>query len=341
MKMRCKALLCAVLALSLIAAAGAAVQAGQFKSMTIQVGSATPKGPNDGYCNLIEAISERLEKWTDGAVKLEYLGSGQLGNDAELAEAIKLGTVDGAIITSAAIASSVNSIGAFDMPFLFSKREALFDLIDNSDACKKIEAKILDGINGRVLSWAFNGYRNVLNNIRPIKSAADFAGMKIRVMESPVYMQLFRLLGANPTPMSISECITGLEQGTVDGMDHPISAAVSEGTYKLVKYYDLTNHTCTVAFFVLNKVVLDAMSPELRDLFVKAGREARQVQRDKLREREEGLLKVIADSGVKVGRDIDLKSIQEKVMPMWKDYRKNLDPEIFDQVLKHLGIELK
>ncbi len=316
------------------------VEAGQFKKMVIQVGSATPKGPQDGYCNLVEAISERLEEWTNGAVSLDYLGSGQLGNDAELAEAIKLGTIDAAMITVSAMSSSVPSVGIFDMPYIFATKEKVFDFLDNAPVMKKINGKLREGFNAVALSWAHNGYRNLLNNIRPIKSADDLANLKIRVMESPVYMQLFRLLGANPTPMSISESMTGLEQRTIDGMDHPISAAVSEGTYKLVKYYDLTNHTCTEAVFVLNGDFFDSLPPELQDMFVRAGMEARAVQRDKLEKREQAMLAEIEASGVQVGREVDIPSIQRKVLPMWKDYRDHLDPEIFDEAVKYLGIDL-
>ncbi|MCD8350415.1 MAG: TRAP transporter substrate-binding protein [Planctomycetaceae bacterium] len=329
-------------ALFLVLAAGTqSVEAGQFRKMVIQVGSATPKGPQDGYCNLVEAISERLEEWTDGAVSLDYLGSGQLGNDAELAEAIKLGTIDAAMITVSAMSSSVPSVGIFDMPYIFATKETVFDFIDNSPVMKKIDAKLRQGFNAVAIGWAHNGYRNVLNNIRPITTADDLTNLKIRVMESPVYMQLFRLLGANPTPMSISECMTGLEQRTIDGMDHPISAAVSEGTYKLVKYYDLTNHTCTEAVFVVNGDFFDSFPPELQEMFVRAGMEARAVQREKLEKREQAMLAEIEASGVKVGRDVDIPSIQRKVLPMWKDYRDNLDPEIFDEAMHYLGLNLK
>lgn len=311
-----------------------------FPDMTIQVGSATQSSETDGFYVLVNETAKLLSEWTDGAVKLEYLGDGQLGNESELAEAIKLGTIDAAIITTAPLSASVPAIGLFDMPYLFTSAEQAFDFLDNSEAIESIKEKVNDSYGGTIIGWAHNGFRHTLNNTHPIKSASDFKGLKIRVMESPVYMQLFSLLGANPTPMAISECFTGLEQGTVDGMDHPISASYNAGGYKLVKYFDLTQHTCTEAAFMIRTEVFEAMSPELQDLFYKAAKEAQDIQRAKLQELENGMLEEMEAYGVTVGRSVDVESIQSAVLPMYKDYRDNLDPEIFDEAMQYLNISV-
>lgn len=313
---------------------------GSFPNMTIQVGSATQSSETDGLYVLVNETSKRLEEWTDGAVKLEYLGDGQLGNESELTEAIKLGTVDAIIVTTAPLSASVPAAGIFDMPYIFTGADQAFDFLDNSDVVKTISSKVEESFKGTIIGWAHNGFRQTLNNVRPIKSVSDFKGLKIRVMESPVYMQLFSLLGANPTPMAISECLTGLEQGTVDGMDHPISASYNAGGYKLVKYFDLTQHTCTEAAFMIRTEVLDQMTPELQELFYKAAKEAQDIQRAKLQELEDGMLKEMEDYGVIVGRNVDIESIQNAVLPMYKDYRDKLDPEVFDEAMKYLGINI-
>lgn len=312
----------------------------EFEEMTLQVGSATASAPTESYFIVVDEMSKRLQEWTGGKVSLEYMGDGQLGNDSELYEAVKIGTVDAAIIAVAPLASSVPSVGIFDMPYIFTSNEKAYDFIDNSEVVKTIERKIQETINAKVVSWSHNGFRNTLNNVRPIKSADDFKGLKLRVMESPLYMELFGLLGANPTPMSISECLTGLEQKTVDGMDHPVTASYNAGGYKLVKYFDLTRHTCTEGVLFINNDVFGGMSPELQELFIKAGLEARQVQRSKLEELEDGMLQEMEDFGVTVGRDVDMESIQKAVLPMYTGYRDKLDPEVFDEALKYLGIEL-
>ncbi len=310
-----------------------------FEKMTIQVGSATQSADTDMYYVIVTETSKRLEEWTDGAVKLEYVGDGALGNDSELAEALKLGTIDGAIITSSAFAASVPCVGLFDMPYVFENADAVYDFIDNSETIHTIEHKIKDGFGATFIGCEHNGFRNTLNNIKPITKADDFSGLKIRVMESPVYMQLFSLLGANPTPMSISECLTGLEQHTVDGMDHPIAASYNAGGYKLVKYFDLTQHTTTEAAVCIRSAVFDKMSPELQELFYKAAKEAQEVERARLQELEEDMLKEMEDYGTIVGREIDVASIREKVAPMYAEYRDSLDPEVFDEAMKYLGIE--
>ena len=311
-----------------------------MKKMVIQVGSPTQTSDKDGFYILVTEISNRLEEWTEGAVKLEYLGDGQLGNDSELQEALKLGTIDAAVTVVAPMASSIPAMGLFDMPYLFTNKEEVYDFVDNAPVVKKLEDEIEDTFGAKVIAWEHNGFRNTLNNERPIKTVEDFSGLKIRVMESPVYMELFSTLGANPTPMAISECLTGLEQKTVDGMDHPISASYNSGGYKLVKYFDLTQHTCTEAVFVIRKEVFDKMTPEIKDLFMKAASEAESVQRVKLSEYEEMMLEEIEEYGVVVGRDVDVQAIQKEVLPMYKKYRENLKTELFDEALDYLNISL-
>lgn len=310
----------------------------KFEPMTIQIGSANPSTDSDIFYVTVMETSKRLEEWTDGAVKLEYIGDGATGNDSELAEGLKIGTLDGAIIVTSVFASSVPCVGLFDMPYVFENAEAVYDFVDNSDVIHTIYDKIEDQYNAKVIGWGHNGFRNTLNNVRPITCAADFEGLKIRVMESPVYMELFSLLGANPTPMAISECLTGLEQKTVDGMDHPVAASYNAGGYKLVKYFDLTQHTATEMALCIRADLFESFSPELQDLFYKAAAEAQIVAREKLASLEDQMLSEIETYGTQVGRNIDVASIREKLAPMYAEYRDSLDPEVFDAAMEYLGI---
>src|SRR6185436_15247253 len=91
--------------------------------------------------------------------------------------------------------------------------------------------------------WDLGGFRNATNSKRPIARVEDFSGLKIRVIANPVYLETFKLLGANPVPMNFAEVYTALDQKAIDGQENPFSVIRSAKLYEVQKYLSLTNHT--------------------------------------------------------------------------------------------------
>ena len=137
------------------------------------------------------------------------------------------------------------------MPFIFKDVKSAFAALDG-EVGKTLDA-FLTPVGLKNLGYAYNGARSMTNSKRPINEPADLKGIKMRVMESPVFIDMFKTLGANPTPMSFGEVFTGLQQGTVDAQENSPSLVFSMKFNEVQKYYSLTNHVQGILAILINE----------------------------------------------------------------------------------------
>src|SRR5699024_4278350 len=175
--------------------------------------------------------------------KVETYGSSQLGSDTEMLRKLKLGTIDMALPST--VMSSVDpAFAVFDMPFLIKYRnqvreiQQVEDIVDKlSDAASK---------HGYVLLalWE-NGFRDITNNVRPIKVPSDLKGVKLRTPNGEWRVRMFKAYGANPTPMPYSEVFVALQTGAVDGEENPLAQIYPGHFYEVQKYLSISHHVYT------------------------------------------------------------------------------------------------
>lgn len=114
------------------------------------------------------------------------------------------------------------------------------------------------------LAYAERGFRNLTNSKRPIKQPSDFKGLRIRVMENPVYLATFKALGANPVPMAWTEALTALQQGVIDGQENPVNVIYAFKLYETQKYLSLTRHTYAPALFVMGLNLYNSLPADVQ-----------------------------------------------------------------------------
>lgn len=188
--------------------------------------------PEDGplHQNLLE-FEKYVEEKTGGRMDVQVFGNGLLGGDREILEAINLGTVQMGNMASSNLTAYGDKFGIYELPFLFNSFEAATAAYDGE--LGKIYNEWL-AENGFVCYGVFTyGWRALSNKVREVWTPDDLAGIKVRVMEVPMYIDAFTLLGANPTPMSWNEIYTGLQQGTIEAQDNS-----PEQTY-LAKFFEV------------------------------------------------------------------------------------------------------
>jgi tripartite ATP-independent transporter DctP family solute receptor len=203
-----------------------------------------------------------LESATSGAVSVKLFAAGQLGGERELIEAVKLGTIQMAMV-SAAIASYYKEAQVLDIPYLFSSAPVAWKVMDGPFG-KEMAADCLKKTGLRILAYGETGFRNFTNSVRPIKSPADMKGMKIRVMESPVYVAMIKGLGAQPTPIAWPETYTALEEKVVDGEENPISVIASNKFYEVQKYLTIDGHSYGVDFIIINDKFYESLPKDIQ-----------------------------------------------------------------------------
>lgn len=272
----------------------------------------------DGFHIAALKFKELVEQKTNGQVKIEVFPNASLGDERTLIEGMQLGTVDMGVITNGPIANFMPQIAVFEMPFIFASPEEAYKVLDGEVGQKVL--KSLESINLKGLAFAERGFRNLTNSKRPVNKPADVAGLKIRVMENPVYIDTFKALGANTVPMAWTECLTALQQGTIDGQENPVGVIYSFKLYESQKHLSLTKHTYAPATILMSKKVFDSLPKETRDILVKSAQEAavheRKVNNDQMADQ----IKALKEKDMQIIEQPDLASFQEAVKPVYEKY---------------------
>ncbi len=190
-------------------------------------------------------FAEDLQAKLGDAHTVEFYADGQLGDEKELMQKLRLGTVQFSLISSI-MTNVAPEFALFDMPFLVQNRDHLKAIdaeIVQTDLAPKAEEAGL-----KVLSTWENGFRQITNNTRPINTPADLAGLKIRTPSSEWRVAMFKEWGANPTPMSFSEVFVALQTGTMDGQENPLTNITGANFQEVQKYLSLTGHVYSPAY---------------------------------------------------------------------------------------------
>ena len=271
----------------------------------------------DGFHIAALKFKELVEARTKGAVKVEVFPNASLGDERTLIEGMQIGTIAMGVITNGPVANFLPEIAAFEMPFMFSSPEEAYKVLDGPVG-QKVLAK-LDAINLKGLAYAERGFRNLTNSKKVVKTPADMAGLKIRVMENPVYIDTFKTLGTNAVPMAWTEALTALQQGTIDGQENPVNVIYSFKLNETQKYLTMTKHSYAPALFLMSKKVFGTFNKETQDILVKAAQEAAVHERKWNAEQMAEQLKALKDKGMQI-TDPDTAAFQAAVKPVYEKY---------------------
>ena len=257
-----------------------------------------------------EKFKELIETRSKGAVEVSLYHSGSLGTETEILQQLQLNSLQMAIITAGPLNAFYPEMRVISYPFLFTGHAQADALLDGP-----VGQKILDGLTRvgfKGLHFSENGFRHITNSRCPVHSATDVAGLKIRVMESALDIELWRTLGANPTPMGWP-IYAELQQGTLDAQDNPISIAAVYKLQEVQKYLTLTGHIYSAHVDLANLVWFESLAPAMQALVQTCMTEAALQQRAWSRNREAKFLTELKDAGMIVDETPDLASFRAKV----------------------------
>jgi len=241
--------------------------------------------------------------------------SAALGSETQVLQQLQLGTVQMTVCTTGPVEAFVPEIKALEMPFLFSSYEASDKVLDGpigQDLLKRFDKAGLVGMH-----FLDNGFRNVTNSKRAVTGPDDLKGMKIRTMESPTHLAIWRAIGANPTPMAWP-ITTQLQQGVLDGQENPISV-ISAGKLNEAgqKYLSLTRHVYSALVFAGSKAFMDKLPAADRKAFMDAARTASFAGRRYVRENEASQLAALKAAGMQVVENPDLAAFRARTEPLY------------------------
>ena len=272
----------------------------------------------------IQAVKfkQLVEQRTKGQVEIKIFPNKQLGDkESDLISMVQQGVIGSAIITCGPVTTFDSLFGVLDLPFLFTNADQAYRVLDGPIGQRFLDS--LSKINIKGLAFGERGFRNVSNNVRPIRTPADLKGIKIRVMQSPVYISTFKALGANPIPMGWGEVYTALQQGTIDAQENPPWVIWAFKLYEVQKYYSLTGHSYSGNVIMMNKKLFDSFSPAIQKILVQSAHDASVYERKVNQDGVADILKKLQAKGMKINT-VDKKPFQEKCASVYaSEYSKH------------------
>jgi TRAP-type transport system periplasmic protein len=265
-----------------------------------------------------EKFAQAAAKRTNGMLEVQIFPGGQLGNQRELVEGVKIGTIDGIVVSPANLDFLLPQMAAFDLPYLFRSREHAFKVLDG-EIGRPIFEKLLKEHGVRTLNSMESGFRHVTSN-KPILSMADLKGLKIRVTPNKSVLNTFHALGANPTVIAYPELFSALQQGVVQGQENPLANIESAKFYEVQKYLALTYHIFSPVHIFMAERVFKSLSPDYQKAILEAAKEAEAWERGYMVAQDEELLKRLKAVGMAVTEPKDLDKWAEAVQPVVKEF---------------------
>lgn len=295
---------------------------GETETMEITIATPHPNNEKDPVYVYCKTFADLVTEKTDGTITFDIQGDSVLGDDMEIAEGMTLGTLDMGITSNAAISGYDPAHQLYALPFLFENDEQVNAFIDSDIAAEMNQGLESKGL--KVMSVLDGGFRQSLNTKKSIHSMADFKGMKWRVPPMDLFTDTFKTLGANATPMGGAEVFTGLQQGTIDGCEFPVSSIHSMQLYTAAKYIDMTNHMFAAWYMCTSDDLWNKLTPEVQTIFEEAAIEANKVSRKVQIESVEAQLAEIEKAGGIINDDVDMDAMRQAVMPILESYRDKI-----------------
>ena len=299
--------------------------------IVVKFGWSATDGPQDPYAVGARAFKERVEKATNNRLDVQLYPNRQLGDEKPLVEGMRLGTVDAGIITNAVLAQIEPSLQLNDMPFMFANEDQARALLDGPVG-QKLGAN-LEKKGVKLLAWMEGGFRNMINNVRPVTKPDDVSGVKFRVMQNPVYISMFSSLGGNAVPMAWGETFTAVQQGAIDGLEIPLAIIDQAKMYEVTKFLSITNHTYSAIGLVMSKRTFDRMPEDIKKAIVEVSAPAAKAQRDAATATANEILERLEKSGMKVNRITDVKPFRASVQGVYEKFKDSIGPDLLKETL--------
>ena len=283
------------------------------------------------YHQAFKAWAEAIDKASNGEIKLEVYSNAVLGYERELIEGVQMGTIDFCTTSLGPFGSFARQINVLNLPYLFKDVDHLIRVLD-AGLSDKMNAYIArENIGFYSLGWICGGGRCFYTK-KPIYSLKDLQGLKIRVMENDVYIQLVNLLGARAVPMAYGEVYSAIQTGVIDGAENDFGAYYTQKHYEVAPYYCLDFHTIDVTGLLVSAKTWDKLSDadkriltETVPAFVQRGREAwAELTIDARREIEKRGLTIT---------EVDQEEFKKAVTPLWDSVTKQYGREFFDFIM--------
>lgn len=280
----------------------------------------------------LESFAKAVSEGTEGRVTPEIYHNGVLGSQPDAIEQLRAGAIQAANFNMGPMGEIVPATNVLSLPFVFKDVDQMHKAMDGAPGQALSDAMSEAGIVA--LSWFDSGSRSFYNTKRPITSPADMDGMKFRVMNNDLYVQMVDQLGGNATPMAYGEVYQSLKTGVIDGAENNYPSFESSNHYEVAKYYSITNHLIIPECVCVSKTAWDALSDADKEVVRQAAVDAAIEQRELWAKREMDSRAKVEASGVTVNEVTDPSAFQDAMAPVYAKFIE-MHPDL-DQLIKDI-----
>lgn len=274
----------------------------------------------DGYPTVeaVKVMGEKLKESSNGRICIEVFHSAQLGEEKDTIEQTKFGVIDLNRVSMGPFNNEIEETKVVSLPYIFRSTDHAHRVLDGEIGDEILAAFEPHGFVG--LAYYDGGSRSFYNNQKPITSMADMAGMKVRVMQSDVFVDMMSALGANATPMPYGEVYSSIQTGVIDGAENNWPSYESSGHFEVAKYYTLDQHLIVPEVLVMSKASYDKLSPEDQALVREAAKASVPANRELWAAREKDSEAKVRASGVEIIDNIDKTPFIEAMVPVYEKH---------------------
>lgn len=287
----------------------------------------------DGYPTVegVKYFGELIKERTQGRYSVEVYHSAQLGEEKDTIEQVRSGVIELNRISMAPFNGIVKETIVPALPYLFRSEDHMHKVMDGAIGDQIKAAFEPSGLV--VLAYYDAGARSFYNRTKPVNSVADMVGLKFRVIQSDIFVDMVAALGANATPMPYGEVYSSIETGVIDGAENNFPSYDTAKHYEVAKHYSLDEHTILPEVFVMNKAAFDKLTPEDQEIFRQAGKDSVARQRELWAAKVAESRKIVEDAGVEITTP-EKQGFIDAMKPVY-------DKHVTDEVLKKMVADVQ
>lgn len=272
-------------------------------------------------------FAELVDEKSGGKMKPKLFTGGTLGGDAQVISSLQGGTIDATFVSTGLVSPMDKNFGIYYLPMAFDSMEEADKVVDSPFGQKMLDLLPAQGLVG--LTYWEHGFREVSTGKHPINTLEDFKGLKLRTIQIPIFVDIYKELGANPVPLAFTEIYTALEQGAVDGQETALPTFKSARFDEVQKYLSLTQIVYDPLVVLFSKKSWDKLNKDEQKILVEAAKEATTYQRELNRQ----TIDTVVNRPIK-GMSVNQMSMEERqrmrahLKPVTERYSKDLDPAL-------------
>ena len=265
-----------------------------------------------------------VETMSGGEIKVRLFPSGTLGQEREIVQQLQEGLVDFMVSGTAIWGSVAPKLQVFDFPFLWRDWAHVHTVVDTTLGAAAADY-LASSVRMRPLGWGDSfGFRHVITRNRDVSEPGQLAGLKLRTIQSAIYVKAVELMGASPTPMAFGEVYTSLQTGVIDGYEHDASTTLAQRFFEVAHHMTRTGHIAGVIGLWASASAWQRLPADVRALLERAGPEAARQQREVGAAEDARATAELRERGMTV-REIDVSSFRQAAARLWEREARTLD----------------